>query len=172
MGSAPGGGANACPTDCSHVWSGSSADAPSACCSSEVWLWPAQDVPQIPQGQIPARCQFPLSASSGGKANAGFRSAARIAQPYIIRPPDFVPYPDLPSTRRNSTRSYVELHYHPMHTKKPSRYHRTDIRILYSQLDDAIVQRGRHPRPDGVEGQALHPSRLGLELGQHGGGRL
>jgi len=38
----------------------------------------------------------------------------------------------------------------------------------YSQLDDAIVQRGRHPRPDGVEGQALDPSRLGLELGQHG----
>ena len=40
--------------------------------------------------------------------------------------------------------------------------------MQYSQLDDAIVQRGRHPRPDGVEGQALDPSRLGLELGQHG----
>lgn len=30
------------------------------------------------------------------------------------------------------------------------------------------MQRGRHPRPDWVEGQALDPSRLGLELGQHG----
>ena len=58
-----------------------------------------------------------------------------------------------------------------MQAKKPSRYHRTDLRIVYSQLDDAVVQRGRHPRPDGVEGQALHPSRLGLELGQHGGGQ-
>ena len=44
--------------------------------------------------------------------------------------------------------------------------------MIYSQLDDAIVKRGRHPGPDGVEGQALHPSRLGLELGQHGGGRF
>ena len=58
-----------------------------------------------------------------------------------------------------------------MHAKNHRKL-RTELRILYSQLDDAIVQRGRHPGPDGVEGQALHPSRLGLELGQHGGGRF
>ena len=30
---------------------------------------------------------------------------------------------------------------------------------------------GEDPRPLGVEGQSLDPGRLGLELGQHGGGR-
>ncbi len=37
------------------------------------------------------------------------------------------------------------------------------------QLDDAVVQRGQDPGSLRVEGQALHPGGLGLELGQHGG---
>lgn len=38
------------------------------------------------------------------------------------------------------------------------------------ELDDAVVQRGEDPGPHRVEGEALHPVRLGLELGQHGSG--
>lgn len=39
--------------------------------------------------------------------------------------------------------------------------------VGYSQLNDAVVQRGAYPRPDRVEGEALHPCGFALELGEH-----
>ena len=36
---------------------------------------------------------------------------------------------------------------------------------IVPQLDNAIVQRRKHPRPAGVEGKAFHPIRLGLKFG-------
>lgn len=39
---------------------------------------------------------------------------------------------------------------------------------IYSQLNDAVVQCGAYPRPDRVEGEALHPRGFALELGEHG----
>jgi hypothetical protein len=35
-------------------------------------------------------------------------------------------------------------------------------------LNDAVVQCGAYPRPDRVEGEALHPRGFALKLGEHG----
>ena len=47
------------------------------------------------------------------------------------------------------------------------RGHVTGCRAPIGYLDHAVVERGEDPGPVGVEGQPLHPGRLGLELGQH-----
>ena len=50
------------------------------------------------------------------------------------------------------------------------RGHVRGCRAPIGYLDHAVVERGEHPGPVGVEGQTLHPGRLRLELGQHSPG--
>jgi len=48
--------------------------------------------------------------------------------------------------------------------KQRRRTHKKERNV---QLDDSVVQRRAHPRPDGVEGQPFDPGRFAFEFRQH-----
>jgi hypothetical protein len=68
-------------------------------------------------------------------------------------------------------------HEERLHRVKADTAHRAVVLVkpvqqrahaVVPELHNAVVKRGEHPGPAGVEGQALHPVALGLELGEHG----